>query len=278
MSLCQQKGIIPLGDKEIMDNKGLVNESFFERMTRGIETPILKEERTSKIRKGKAKVDNLEQFYFRHIKSIEPLHTFEIPSIPPIIRNNEHSSTNKDFDDQDRSVASPSIVQVSNNYKEEESKKIEECLHKIDILFENGTFAGQEDAAVEKAVAATEEEIVAEEKVVEEEKDREEEESDVNIIIALESVGDNIDNLELDRVRSGEVAEITSKEQDNSLVIVVYTRPLHVAFPTQVATDDARVAFSKTMQCPKKRKESGPRTRSERKKRRKGEGRNIIYP
>ncbi|KAH1039479.1 hypothetical protein J1N35_041222 [Gossypium stocksii] len=55
MSLCQQRGIVPWGDKEIMDNNGPINEASFKRMTRAIETPILQETETSKTKKGKAK-------------------------------------------------------------------------------------------------------------------------------------------------------------------------------------------------------------------------------
>ncbi|KAK5772208.1 hypothetical protein PVK06_048487 [Gossypium arboreum] len=140
---------------------------------------------------------------------------------PPIIQNYEHSSLNDDFKDRDRLVASLPIMQVSDNDKDEESKDIEECFCKIDSLFED-------------------EEIIAEEeKVVEEVKEREEEDSYVNIVTTPESVGANIDNLELDGMRPTEVAEVTNEEQDNSLEIVAYTGPLQVASSTQVVTDDA---------------------------------------
>ncbi|KAH1031702.1 hypothetical protein J1N35_043876 [Gossypium stocksii] len=118
-----QKGIVPRGDEEIMDNKGLINEAYVKRMTYGTETPILKEVRTSKIRKGKAKVDSkgtnlhTKTSLWRNLKDVE---------------------------------------------KMEESKDIEECLCKIDSLFDDGIFAGQEDTIVEKEAAATKEEIVIE--------------------------------------------------------------------------------------------------------------------
>ncbi|KAK5839414.1 hypothetical protein PVK06_008199 [Gossypium arboreum] len=116
-----------------------------------------------------------------------------------------------------------------------ESSDIEECLRKIDSLFEDGIFAAQEDTIVDKEAATAKEEIVAEE-----EKEREEKDSDVNIVTAPESVGANIENLELDGVRQAEVAKVTSEEQDNSLAIVVYTRPHQVAYPIQEATNDTR--------------------------------------
>ncbi|KAH1073456.1 hypothetical protein J1N35_025784 [Gossypium stocksii] len=65
-------------------------------------------------------------------------------------------------------VASPAIVQIFDNDKDEEFRDIEECLRKIDSLFEDGIFADQEDTVVEKEIVATEEvfeaEVVAENK------------------------------------------------------------------------------------------------------------------
>ena len=58
-------------------------------------------------------------------------------------------------------MASPPIVQVFDNDKDKESRDIEECLRKIDSLFEDGIFAGEEDTVVEKEATATEEEIIA---------------------------------------------------------------------------------------------------------------------
>ncbi|KAK5819571.1 hypothetical protein PVK06_024584 [Gossypium arboreum] len=79
----------------------------------------------------------------------------EFPMFPPIIRNYDPCSSDNDLEDQDRPV--------SDTKKEEESRNIEECLRKIDSLFEDGIFVNQEDIVVEKEVAATEEEIAAEE-------------------------------------------------------------------------------------------------------------------
>ncbi|KAK5818850.1 hypothetical protein PVK06_023796 [Gossypium arboreum] len=53
-----QRGILPRAGEEILENKGPINEASIERMTRGKDTPILMEVETSKIRKGKAKVDS----------------------------------------------------------------------------------------------------------------------------------------------------------------------------------------------------------------------------
>ncbi|KAK5845348.1 hypothetical protein PVK06_001520 [Gossypium arboreum] len=53
MLLCQQKGIMPHDDKEVLDNKGPINETSIERVTRGKDTPKMKEADTSKTGKGK---------------------------------------------------------------------------------------------------------------------------------------------------------------------------------------------------------------------------------
>ncbi|KAK5846181.1 hypothetical protein PVK06_002453 [Gossypium arboreum] len=91
----------------------------------------------------------------------------------PIIRNYDLSSSDDDLEDRDRSMASPPIVQVSDNEKEGESRDIDKCLRKIDCLFEGGIFADQKDTIVEKEVVATKEDIVAEEEeVVENEKEK----------------------------------------------------------------------------------------------------------
>ncbi|KAH1129611.1 hypothetical protein J1N35_000989 [Gossypium stocksii] len=49
---------MPCASKEIFENKGPINESSVKRMTRGKDTPILKEAETNKTRKGKAKADS----------------------------------------------------------------------------------------------------------------------------------------------------------------------------------------------------------------------------
>ncbi|KAK5785022.1 hypothetical protein PVK06_039564 [Gossypium arboreum] len=58
MSLCQQKGIVPRRDEEIIDNKGPINEASVERITYDIETPILKEVGTNTTKKAKAKANS----------------------------------------------------------------------------------------------------------------------------------------------------------------------------------------------------------------------------
>ncbi|KAH1107649.1 hypothetical protein J1N35_011417, partial [Gossypium stocksii] len=177
------------------------------------------EERTSKIKKGKAKADQVfETSLWRKMKDVEKMITsinnrkiklvatiedmknsqnlfyaytkarnssiiatfsqlspsliLDFPMFLPIIRNYEHSSTNDDFKDQERSVASPLIVQVFDNDKDEESRDIEGCLHKIDSLFEDYIFPDQDDTIVDKEPATAEQEIVAEEKEVAEEEKR----------------------------------------------------------------------------------------------------------
>ncbi|KAK5836301.1 hypothetical protein PVK06_012084 [Gossypium arboreum] len=61
MSLCRLKGIIPREDEEIMENKGPINEACFDRMSRGMETPILKEAGTTRQRRAKPKPTVKEQ-------------------------------------------------------------------------------------------------------------------------------------------------------------------------------------------------------------------------
>ena len=79
--------------------------------------------------------------------------------------------------------------------------------------------------------------IVQEERVTENKKEEEEEDFAEQVVTVPESVGVNIGNLEQTRARPKEVAEITSEEQCNSWIIVVYTRPFQVASPTQTAVD-----------------------------------------
>ncbi|KAH1097045.1 hypothetical protein J1N35_013966 [Gossypium stocksii] len=174
MVLCQERGIMPRAGLEILENKGLMNEASIERMTRGKDTPILKEAETSKARMGQLSPSPLSEFLV----------------FPPIIYNYNLSSSDDDVEGQDRPVASPPIVQVSDNEKEEESTNMEECLRKIDNLFKDGIFVDQEDSIIENGE------------------------------------------------RPVKVAEVTSEEQCNSWVIVVYTRPLQVASPTQTTADD----------------------------------------
>ncbi|KAL1062780.1 hypothetical protein V6Z11_D13G102800 [Gossypium hirsutum] len=220
---------MPYVGKEILENKGPINEASVERMTRGKDTPILKDAKTSKTRKGKAKVDskgtnlNAETSLWRQLKD-------------------------------------------------------------INSLFDGGIFADQEDIVVEKEVAVAEEKVVAEEEeVAENEKEKEEEDYVEEIVIALKSMGENIDNLEQTGVRPAEVAEVTNEEQCNSLAIVVYTGLLQVAFPTQEAADDAGAEpriEEQSEDCPKpkekKRKGTAPRIKNKRKRRRKGGERNIM--
>ncbi|KAK5836288.1 hypothetical protein PVK06_012066 [Gossypium arboreum] len=209
--LCQQKGIVPQEDEEILDNKGPINKASVERMTRSTDASILKKAETNTTRKGKAKADskgtnlNTETLLWRKMKDVKKMvNSTSNRQIRLVVIIEDD-----DFEDRDRLVASPPIVQVSNNEKGEESRDIEECLQKIDSLFED------------------EEEIVAEEeKVVENGKEREDEASAVNIVTAPESVSANINNLELDGERLAEVAKVTSEERDNTLAIVVYTGPL----------------------------------------------------
>ncbi|KAK8283281.1 hypothetical protein V6Z12_D08G084100 [Gossypium hirsutum] len=46
MLLCQQKGIVPNDDEEILENNGPINEASIERMTRGKDTPTMNEAET----------------------------------------------------------------------------------------------------------------------------------------------------------------------------------------------------------------------------------------
>ncbi|KAK5785386.1 hypothetical protein PVK06_039968 [Gossypium arboreum] len=79
MLQCQQKGIVPRDDEEVLKNKGPINEVPIERMTRGKDTPTMKEVETNKTRKGKTKIENkgtnltVETSLLRKIKDIEKL-------------------------------------------------------------------------------------------------------------------------------------------------------------------------------------------------------------
>ncbi|KAK5775284.1 hypothetical protein PVK06_043157 [Gossypium arboreum] len=53
-----KKGIVPRDDEEVLENKVSTNEVSIERMTRGKDTPTMKEAETSKIRKGKTKAES----------------------------------------------------------------------------------------------------------------------------------------------------------------------------------------------------------------------------
>ncbi|KAH1032248.1 hypothetical protein J1N35_044422, partial [Gossypium stocksii] len=61
MLLCLQKGVVPRDDKEVLKNKGPINEASIERMTRGKDTLTMKEVDTNKTRKGKTKQKAREQ-------------------------------------------------------------------------------------------------------------------------------------------------------------------------------------------------------------------------
>ncbi|KAK5845391.1 hypothetical protein PVK06_001571 [Gossypium arboreum] len=58
MLLCQQKRIMPRADEEVLENKCSINEAFIERITCGKNKLTMKEEETSKIRKGKTKAES----------------------------------------------------------------------------------------------------------------------------------------------------------------------------------------------------------------------------
>ncbi|KAK5785584.1 hypothetical protein PVK06_040183 [Gossypium arboreum] len=160
MLLCQQKGIVPSDDEEVLDNKGLINESFIERMTHGKDTPTMKEEKTSKTRKGKTKVDSkgtnltAKTSLLHKMKDIEksvnsisnkqlsPIPLPEFLVLPSIIRDYELSSKDHDLGDRDKSMASPPIVNVFIDEKEEESRDMKECKQRIDSIVEGDFIAG----------------------------------------------------------------------------------------------------------------------------------------
>ncbi|KAH1039125.1 hypothetical protein J1N35_040868, partial [Gossypium stocksii] len=56
-----QKEIVPCDDEEILDNKGPINGASIERMTRGKDTPTMKEAKISKTRKRKPRQKTKEQ-------------------------------------------------------------------------------------------------------------------------------------------------------------------------------------------------------------------------
>ncbi|KAK8680611.1 hypothetical protein V6N13_109552 [Hibiscus sabdariffa] len=81
--------------------------------------------------------------------TVKPYPTPRVLVFPQIIRHVELSSNNIDFEDRDRTVESPPIVHMSDNEKQEESMDFEECIRKINSLFENDFNVGQE-AVVEE--------------------------------------------------------------------------------------------------------------------------------
>ncbi|KAK5836276.1 hypothetical protein PVK06_012050 [Gossypium arboreum] len=199
MLLCQQRGIVPRAGEKILESKGPVNESFVERMTQGKDTPILKEAETNKKRKGKAKADrrgtnlNAETPLWRTLKDVQKMvNSINNRQIKLVTTVKDIERSHNLFYDYTRAwnssivptlsqlsssplpefpipVASPLLVQVSDTEKDKESRDIEECLRKIDSLFEDGIFADHEDIVVEKEVATAEEKVLAEDKVVAEE-------------------------------------------------------------------------------------------------------------
>ncbi|KAH1096622.1 hypothetical protein J1N35_013543 [Gossypium stocksii] len=159
LNIAQQnmKGIVLWEDENIIENKGSINETSIKRMTRGTETPILKEARTNMTKKDKAKANSkgttlhIETSLWHKIKDIEKI-----------------------------------VTSISN-------RDIEECLHKIDSLFEDGIFADQEDTGVEKEIDASEEEVVVEAEVVAEEEQAVENEKEKAEKILLRKLSPHLD-------------------------------------------------------------------------------------
>ncbi|KAK5785459.1 hypothetical protein PVK06_040049 [Gossypium arboreum] len=154
MLLCQQKGIVPRDDDEVLDNKGPINESSIERKTCGKDTPTMKEVETSKMRKGKTKAKSkgtnltTETTSLHKKKDIEKL---------------ANSISNKQIrlgieTDRWHSL----IVHVSVDKKEKESIDIGECIQKTDSLVEHDFIIGQKEPTVEEEVAVREEEVLVE--------------------------------------------------------------------------------------------------------------------
>ncbi|KAL1095346.1 hypothetical protein V6Z11_D06G150200 [Gossypium hirsutum] len=267
MLLCQQKGIVHRDDKEVLENKGPINEASIERMTCGKDMPTINEAETNKTRKGKTKTESkgtnltAETSLLPKMKDIEKLANS--------IRNKQIKlykpfSEEDDLGDRDRSVESPPIVHVSDVEKEDDSRDIEECTRRIDILVEDDVIDSQGASAVEEEVDV-EEDVhveVVNEKVEKKNTETEvtEKESVEDIVNASEFVGATNDNLEQDGARPLEAVEVTSKEHHNSLAIVVYIEPLKVTPLTQEAVDDVRAA-------PKTKKQSEDRAKPTEKKR-----------
>ncbi|KAK5819382.1 hypothetical protein PVK06_024379 [Gossypium arboreum] len=102
----------------------------------------------------------------------------------------------------------PPIMHVSDNEKEEDSRDIEGCMRRIDILVAGNFIAGQEVPAVEEEVDVGEEEfrVTAVNEKVKEEKTKKEVVE--NISNASEVVGATTDNLEQDRAKPVKATEV----------------------------------------------------------------------
>ena len=49
---------MPCDGEEVLENKGLIDKASIERMTRGKDTPTMKDAKISKTRKGKTKAES----------------------------------------------------------------------------------------------------------------------------------------------------------------------------------------------------------------------------
>ncbi|KAK5803246.1 hypothetical protein PVK06_030889 [Gossypium arboreum] len=243
MLLCQQKGIVPHDDQEILENKGPINKTSIERMTHVKDTLTMKEAETSKTIKGKTTVESkgtnltTEKSLLRKMKDIEKLAN----SI-----NNKHIRLVATIKDMDRSQnLFYAYTRAYNSYiKEEDSREVEEFLRRIDSLVECDFIDGKETLTVEVEVFLEEEDVRVEiviEKAKEENTKTEAAEKEFveDIVNASEFLDGTKDNLEQDRARPMEATEVISEEHHNLLVIVFYTEPFKVTPPTQEATDDA---------------------------------------
>ncbi|KAH1097109.1 hypothetical protein J1N35_014030 [Gossypium stocksii] len=192
MLLCQQKGIIPHDDEEVLKNKGPINEASIERMTRGKDTPEIKAVDTSYTKKGKTKAETtgtnltVETSLLYKIQDIKKLANSIsnkkirlVATLEDMDRsqnlfyaytrayNNsivaslsyEPSSEEVYLGERDRSVESPPIIHVSNVEKEEDSRDIEECMQRIDSLVEGDFLAGQKVSNIKDEVDVGEEKV-----------------------------------------------------------------------------------------------------------------------
>ncbi|KAH1114224.1 hypothetical protein J1N35_007602 [Gossypium stocksii] len=203
MLLCQQNGIMPCDDEEILDNQGSINEASIEITTHSKDTLTMKGAETNKKRKGKTKDIELSNFvnnkHIRLVATIEDMDRSQNLFYAYTMANNKCIEDN--LRDQDRSVESPPIMHDSDDEKEEGSWDIEEYMRRIDSLAKGDFIIGQEVTVVEEEVDVGEEEarvVVVNEKVKEEntKKKAAEKQTTENIINASEIVGATTDNLE----------------------------------------------------------------------------------
>ncbi|KAH1055749.1 hypothetical protein J1N35_033814 [Gossypium stocksii] len=266
-----QKRIVPRAGEEILENKGLINEASVERMTRGKDTSILKEAKTSKTRRGKAKIDskrtnmNAETSLWRNLKDVEKM----VNSI-----NNRQIKLVASVEDMKTEInwwhPHPLCRSLILRKKRNPGTSMNTCqrliayLRMAFLLMKRTLLLRRKLVLQKKKLLQKRKLLLKNEKLLKIKMKKKAKTFVEKVVTAPESVSANIEKLERTEARLTEVVEITSDEQCNSWAIVVYTRPLQVAFPIQTIADDAGVEPETKEQFddhlkPNKRKGSVPR-------------------